>query len=252
MLLQARRKVAAALGQSWRQVGICIAVVIADHAAIVHAENTAASAFAIAAAIVVIVILGLLVMSLAMAVAIALSQGELRQCHQQQPADRKEKDSFQHCLTSGSNIPFGIKLLLNREKIDDTTGSVLSATCAGLPGILKDIIRRNRYAGSSPTDRGMAAWPGSSGRNSANPPAAALDFSSRPGTDLLFRILFTALPGERADRPARHSSRRRVPGRGGKVLFWRAALLASAYPLLAGLKQSCAHARLLAGNDRLA
>src|SRR5215467_646350 len=97
MFLQAGRKITAAFGQSRRQIGIAVAIVIADHIAVMHAEDDPDSTFAVA---IIIVLVRVLVVPLA----IALCLGERGECQQEQTADRKEKYTFQHGPASGSKF----------------------------------------------------------------------------------------------------------------------------------------------------
>src|ERR1051325_7501489 len=58
---------------------------------------------------------------------------------------------------------------------------------------LRDIIPAEHYAGAFPANRGMAAGPRSRRRDAAHSSAAPLDFSSRGGRDLFFRVLLALL-----------------------------------------------------------
>ena len=64
----------------------------------------------------------------------------------------------------------------------------------------------------------MAAGTGSPGRRPTDASAAALDFSARTRPHLFLRVLLAHLSDQRPDRPARHSARRELSGRRGKLL----------------------------------
>src|SRR5580765_1826733 len=96
----------------------------------------------------------------------------------------------------------------------------------------------------------MAAGTGNPGRRPANALVAALDLPPRPWPHLFFRLLLAHFSNQRTDRPARHPSRRRVPGRRRSLLSWFAAILVCANLALVRLRESRPDAGLLARIDR--
>jgi hypothetical protein len=90
------------------------------------------------------------------------------------------------------------------------------------------------------------------GPRASRSPAAALDVSSRPGTDLFFRLLLIAFPDQGVDRPRRHPARKGIHRRGTQCVSGHVSLLVCTHALLALLEQPHAHADLLAGSGSFA
>src|SRR5882724_11914382 len=90
-LLQSRRQVAVAFGQSWRQARIAVLVVAANRFTIAYAEYDANPAFVATITVAVpIVVIPVSLLVVALAFSVALSQACLWQRHRQnQPADRR-------------------------------------------------------------------------------------------------------------------------------------------------------------------